>query len=168
MRRDWSWNNCSAKIKIMREYIGIVGLVIGVIAVGIAIFQGNIRDAVTTPEPEVQDERSIKELAIGAGKKILADKLRENQEDQVPQPTSTPEKSGIFSGVSDKYDSVALIYAVLGFIAMVLGIVSWVKKDHIRISGGAISLGLMAIAWQYVLIGVTIAIIIFILANLSA
>jgi hypothetical protein len=70
--------------------------------------------------------------------------------------------------VSEKYDSVALVYAALGFLAMVLGIVSWVKKDHIRISGGAISLGLMAVAWQYVLIGVTIAIIIFILANLSA
>ncbi len=152
----------------MKGYIGIIGLVIGVIAVGIAIFQGNIRDVVSPPEPEVQDERSIKELAVEAGKKMLVDKLREKQTDSMPQRPSVSEKTGFFSGVGEKYDSVALVYAVLGFLAMVLGIVSWVKKDHIRISGGAISLGLMAVAWQFVLIGVTIAIIIFILANLSA
>ncbi len=152
----------------MREYIGLMGLVIGTIAVGIAIFQGNIRDVVSPPEPEVQNERSIKELAVDAGKKMLADRLREKQENPVPPPTSNSEKSGMFSGVSDKYDSVSMVYALLGFIAMVLGVVSWVKKDHIRISGSAISLGLMAVAWQYVLIGVTIAIIILIIANLSA
>jgi hypothetical protein len=152
----------------MKRYIGIIGLVIGVVAVGIAIFQGNIRDVVSPPETEVQDERSIKELAVEAGKKMLVDKLREKQTDPMPQRPSLSEKNGFFSGVSEKYDSVALVYAALGFLAMVLGIVSWVKKDHIRISGGAISLGLMAVAWQYVLIGVTIAIIIFILANLSA
>jgi hypothetical protein len=152
----------------MREHIGVVGLILGVIALGIAIFQGNIRDLVSPPEPEVRDERSIKELAIGAGKKVLADKLREKQGDPVTQTPAKAEKNGLFSGISDKYDGVALAYAVLGFVAMVFGIISWVKKDHIRISGGAISLGLMAVAWQYVLIGVAIAIIILIIANLSA
>jgi len=61
-----------------------------------------------------------------------------------------------------------MVYAGLGFVAIVLGVVSWVRKDHIRISGGAVALGLMAIAWQYVLIASGIAIIIFILANLQA
>jgi hypothetical protein len=153
---------------MIKNYIGITGLIIGIIAVGIAIFQGNIRDVVSPPKPVVQDERTIQQLAMEAGKKILADKLREMQKDPVPQLPSTPEKSRIFAGVSDEYDSVAMVYAVMGFIAMVLGIVSWMKKDHIRISGGAISLGLMAVAWQYVLVGVTIAIIILIIANLSA
>jgi hypothetical protein len=152
----------------MKKYIGVIGLILGLIAVGIAIFQGNIRDQVSPPEPKVQDTRTIKELAIGAGKKILADKLREKQEDPLPHHTVEPKKNGLFSGVSDKYDAVALIYSVLGFLAMVFGIISWVKKDHIRISGGAISLGLMAVAWQYVLIGVTIAVIILIIANIGA
>ena len=152
----------------MREYIGVVGLVLGVIAVGIAIFQGNIRDFVSPPEPEIQDERSIKELVIGAGKKLLADKLREKQENPVMQSPAQTEKNGLFRGISDKYDRVAMIYAVLGFSAMVLGVISWVKKDRIRISGGAISLGLMAVAWQYVLIGVVIAIIILLIASISA
>ena len=153
----------------MREYIGIIGLVLGVIAVGVAIFQGNIRDIVSPPEPVVQDERSIKDLAIGAGKRIVTDKLREKaDEPATQQPQEEPKKSGLFSNISDKYDRVSMVYALLGFAAMVLGVISWVKKDHIRISGGAISLGLMAVAWQYVLIGVTIAIIILIIANISA
>jgi hypothetical protein len=151
----------------MRKYMGIIGILMGLIAVGIAIFQGNIRDRVSPAKPEVQEEKSIKDLAVGAGKRMLTDMLREKQEDPVSQPASTPEKRGLFSGVSDKYDSVSMVYVVLGFIAMVLGIASWVTKDHIRISGGAISLGLMAVAWQYVLIGITIAIIIFVIANLS-
>lgn len=153
----------------MRKYIGVVGLIFGVIAVGLAIFQGNIRDFISPPEPLVEDKRSIKELAFAAGKKVLADKLRKTADGPAkPQPQVEPKEEGLFSDIRSKYDPVSLVYALLGFAAMVLGVISWVKKDHIRISGGAISLGLMAVAWQYVLIGVTIAVIILILANLSA
>lgn len=161
--------NIYAKQAIMRKYIGVAGLILGVIAVGVAIFQGNIRDFISPPEPLVQDKRSIKELAFAAGKKVLADKLRETADGpSKPQPQVESKKDGLFVDISSKYDPVSLVYALLGFAAMVLGVISWVKKDHIRISGGAISLGLMAVAWQYVLVGVTIAVIILILAILSA
>lgn len=55
----------------------------------------------------------------------------------------------------------------LGFLVMILGVISWIEKDHIKIASGAISLGLMAVAWQFVLIGVVIGITIIIVGNLS-
>ena len=56
----------------------------------------------------------------------------------------------------------------LGFLAMVLGITSWVRKDHIRLSGGAVAVGLVAVGWEYVLVGLLIAIVILVVANFSA
>ncbi|MCB1226434.1 MAG: hypothetical protein KDK99_11520 [Verrucomicrobiales bacterium] len=144
----------------MKQVIGILGLTFGVIAIGVAIFQDNLRE-ITSPPPE---ERSLKELAVSAGKKFLADKLLEDR-----SPPAPPEKaSGLFSGISNRYDAVAMVYAVMGFAAMILGLISWIRRDHVRISGGAVALGLMAVAWQYVLVGVGIAVVIFLLANLSA
>ena len=147
----------------MKHAFGILGLVFGVLAIGVAIFQENLREVVAPPPVIVEEDRSFKELAIGVGKKMLAEKL-----DGVEAPSPKSEETGWFSGLDEKYDSVALIYAFLGFIAIVLGVVSWARRDHVRISGGAIALGLMAVAWQYVLVGIGIAIIIFILANISA
>ena len=131
----------------MKHSIGIIGLVIGLIAVGLAIFQDDLR-----PKP------TLKELAVEASKKVLSENILKKGEGKESSIVSPPASR----------DGVYLSYMILGFIAMILGIVSWVKKDHIRISGGAISLGLMAVAWQYVLIGVAIAVVILIIANFGA
>ncbi|HEX2861677.1 MAG TPA: hypothetical protein VHN79_08555, partial [Lacunisphaera sp.] len=65
------------------------------------------------------------------------------------------------------FHPVRISYTLLGLAAMSLGTVSWIKKEHIRMSGGAVALGLVAICWQWVVIGVCIAAVIFVLANLS-
>ncbi|MDF1739819.1 MAG: hypothetical protein P1U86_11725 [Verrucomicrobiales bacterium] len=135
----------------MKHRIGIIGLVVGLIALGLAIFQDALR-----PQPP---EPTLKEVASEAGKKFLTEKFLSPESDS--QPIAEPRVVAL-------YDGVDLTYMILGFIAMILGIFSWVKKDHIRISGGAISLGLMAVAWQYVLIGVAIAVVILIIANFGA
>ena len=141
----------------MKHKIGIIGLIVGLIAVGLAIFQNDLRPQ--QPPPEPKPEPTFKELAVEAGKKVISDKILKKE----AEPPPITEDSLVSS-----HDGVELSYMILGFLAMVLGVVSWVKKDHIRISGGAISLGLMAVAWQYVLIGVVIAVVIIIVANISA
>ena len=141
----------------MKHKIGIIGLIVGLIAVGLAIFQNDLRPQ--QPPPEPKPEPTLKELAVEAGKKVINDKILK-KEVEPPPITEDP--------LVSSHDRVELTYMILGFLAMVLGVVSWVKKDHIRISGGAISLGLMAVAWQFVLIGVVIAVVILILANISA
>lgn len=141
----------------MKGKIGIIGLIVGLIAVGLAIFQNDLRPQ--KPPPEPKPEPTLKELAVEAGKKVINDKILKKEDDPPPIPEDP---------LTASHDRIELTYMTLGFLAMVLGVVSWVKKDHIRISGGAISLGLMAVAWQYVLIGVVIAVVILILANISA
>jgi len=51
---------------------------------------------------------------------------------------------------------------------MVIGFVAWIHKDHIRIAGGAVSFGLIALAWQYAMVGVTIAVAVLVLAMFMA
>lgn len=145
----------------MTKHIGLLGLVIGLVAVGIAIFQDDLRahsaPPPLPPPPPPEKDASFKELAIKTGKKLIETKVL--KEDAAPAPVLEEPKA--------PRDGIALLYMGLGFLAIVLGVVSWVRKEHIRLSGGAVALGLVAVAWQFVLIGVAIAIIILIVSNVS-
>ncbi len=134
------------------KHIGIAGLAVGFIAIAVAIFQDNLREAIGTP---VTPDPTLMELAKDAGKKLIADKFLK----ETPPP---PASSAM------PLDAVQASSTGLGLIAMILGVTSWIRKEHIRVSGGAVSLGLVAIAWQYVLLGMLIAAIIIILANFQA
>ncbi len=134
------------------KHIGISGLVVGFIALTVAIFQDNLREAIGTP---AKPDPTLLELARDAGKQLIADKFLKEED----QPSSKP---------SAPLDPVQASCTGLGLLAMILGVTSWIRKEHIRVSGGAISLGLVAIAWQYILLGMVIAAIIIVLANLQA
>ena len=62
---------------------------------------------------------------------------------------------------------VAVTYIGLGLVAIVLGIVSYIRKESHRVAGMPGALGIVATAWEYVLIGLIIAVDIMILANLN-
>jgi hypothetical protein len=133
----------------MRHRYSIIGLVIGFLAVAVAAFESHLIAAVAPPE----DKRSLGELATEAGKKILKEKvLKEAPAEPPPKP----------------FHPIRIAYTLLGLAAIGFGAVSWIKKEHIRMSGGAVALGLIAICWQWVLIGVCVAVVIFILSLLSA
>jgi hypothetical protein len=134
----------------MRHYFSTIGLILGFIAVAIAAFETHL--VASEPAPPVH-ERSLKELAVDAGKAILKEKVLK---EEAPPPEAKP------------FHPVRIAYMLLGLGAMGFGIFSWIKKEHIRMSGGAAALGLMAICWQWVLVGVCIAIVIIVLANISA
>lgn len=132
----------------MRHRISIIGLAVGFFAVGLAAFESHLVAAAPPPE----DKRSLGELATEAGKKLLKEKvLKEEPTEPLPEP----------------FHPVRITYMLLGSAAIGLGTASWIKKEHIRMSGGAVALGLVAVCWQWVLIGVCIAVAIFLLANLS-
>lgn len=132
----------------MRHRYSSIGLIVGFLAVAVAAFESHL--VASNPPPE--DKRSLGELATDAGKKILKEKiLKEGPVEPPPKP----------------FHPVRVSYMLMGLAAMGLGAVSWIKKEHIRMSGGAVALGLVAICWQWVLIGVCIAVVIFLLAHLS-
>jgi hypothetical protein len=126
-----------------------MGLIVGFVAVAVAAFEGHL----ITAEPRAEDRRSLRELATEAGKRILKEKILEEA------PADTPPKS---------FGPVRITYTVLGLAGMCLGAVSWIKKENIRMSGGAVAVGLVAVCWQWVLVGVCIAVVVFILAQLSS
>ncbi len=136
---------------IIRNYLGVIGLTVGLIAVAIAIFQNDLRP----PEPE--DNRTLTEVAGEATKKLIREKIL--KEEPESPPVADHEK---------RHDFIAITYMSLGFLAMVFGITSWVRKDHIRLSGGAVAVGLVAVGWEYVLVGLCIAVIVLVFANFSA
>ncbi len=124
----------------MKNKIGTIGIVIALIAVTIAIFQEKLR----TENAPV--EASITTRVINKGAEIIGVKNNAS---------------------SEYYDLVSYSYIGLGILALILGIVSYLQKENHRFSGMAGALGVIAIGWEYVLIGIVIAVIIFILANLD-
>jgi hypothetical protein len=68
---------------------------------------------------------------------------------------------------TERHDFVAVTYIGLGLVAIVLGVVSYIRKESHRVAGMAGALGIVAIAWEYVLIELIIAVVILILANLN-
>ena len=132
----------------MRHRFAIIGLIVGFLAVGVAAFESHL---VAKSRPS-EDKRSLRELTTEAGKKMLKERvLKEEPVAPAPKP----------------FHPVRIVYSLMGLAAMGLGAISWIKKEHIRMAGGAIALGLIAICWQWVLIGVCIAVVIFLLSMLS-
>lgn len=132
----------------MRHRYSFIGLIVGFLALAVAAFESHLAAA----EPPAEDRRSLRELATAAGKKVLKEKvLRETPAEPAPKP----------------FHPIRITYTLMGLVAMGLGVVSWIKKEHIRMSGGAVALGLVAICWQWVLIGVCVAVVVFLLAHLS-
>ncbi len=133
------------------KYFGVIGLIIGLLALTTAVFQGDLRAAF---KPANDD--SLKFLAIKAGKSLIKRKVLGQQQPDVLERVA-----------NDTHDMIQIIYMALGLLAIIFGIISWLNKEHIRMSGVVISLGLVAIAWQYVIIAVIIAILILIISNLG-
>ena len=124
---------------IEKNVIGIIGILIALAAIGVAIFQDGLR-----PPPEPAATR-IRQQAISKGAQILGIKLEQ----------------------SKQMDWVMATQYSLGFIAIILGVFSWVRKENHRISAVAASLGIVAIAWEYVLMAVGFAVLIMILDSFS-
>ncbi len=123
----------------MKNRIGLIGILIALTGIGVAIFQDDLR-----PEKPSAAEQ-IKDLAVSRGIELLGGHVEKRRE----------------------RDLVQLTYLGLGFIALVLGVVSFLRKESPQVAGAAGALGVIAIGWEFVLIGIIIAVIILILAYFS-
>jgi len=124
------------------------------LALAMAVFQADIRATVkSAPAPEP----SLGELAIDAGKHLIREKF-----------LGQKEKAPISNTSSDNlHDWVQIIYMSLGVIGIFLGIISWINKENMRISGSAVSLGFIVAAWQYTVIAIGIAVVIILVSYLA-
>jgi hypothetical protein len=122
-----------------KNLIGLIALIIGLAGIGLAITYQEIK-----PPPKT---------IISAAKDIFN------------SITGKPEMSS--DQKTDISNVVRIFYLIFGFSAMGMGIVSWIRKDTKRLSFAAISTGIVAVSWEFVLIGVVIAVVIFILFNID-
>ena len=92
----------------MKHNFGTYGIIVGLLALCIAIFQNDLRP--DDPVPIEQAEPTLKELAVEASKKLIKDKILK-QETPSEAPT-IPSK--------EEHDGIQLTYMAVGFLAIVL------------------------------------------------
>ncbi len=120
----------------MINKIGIVGIIFAFLGIVTAIFQDDIRSGLQSVDAPLSAQVLEKSKVLLLGKK-------------------------------EEYarDKVDYAYSILGLIALTLGVVSYLQNENHRISSSAAALGIVAIAWHYVLIGVVIAVVILLLGS---
>jgi hypothetical protein len=133
----------------MKHPFAVTGFTIGILAVGTAAFEQHLSSP--NPREQTEDSRSVGQLAGEAAKRLLKEKfLKPEPQFQVPE----------------KFPPARVAYTLLGVAAIGLGTFSWVRKEHVRLASGAAALGLLAVYWPWVMVGVMLAVLLFLLANL--
>jgi hypothetical protein len=123
----------------MKNAIGLTGIGIALIGLCLAVFQDDLR-----PDPP-----------------SVSTQLRERV------TVAISDLAGVQANRAESRDWVAVSYVALGLLALIAGVASFVRNENHRIAGMAGALGVVVIAWEYVLVGVIIAVVVFILANLN-
>lgn len=119
-----------------RSTIGFIGIAIGAVALLMAIthfWMGSI-----SPQPSVEKTVAEKAVAI-KNATIAALKGKKVEEEAAPRSIDADQALRIATGF-------------LGGLAMILGVVSFARKEPLRVGGGAAFLGGAAIAFQFAVI----------------
>lgn len=135
--------------------LGLIGTVLGLVALGVAVFHfffGPI-------EPPPPIENVVAETTIKLKEAITLKLQGREYEAPVQGKALGPDKMVEYSVI------------ILGFVAIVLGVIGFVQREEWRPSGMALVLGSGAIAFQFavVVVGALLAVILigFILSTLN-
>ena len=133
---------------IKHRKLGLIGTILGLIALGIAFFQFFLGPIEKPPEiEEVIAEKTIKiKEAISA--KIKGQEYKSTNEEVRFGP--------------DKIVELSVI--ILGFVAIVFGVMGFIQKEQLRPSCSAIALGVGAVTFQVAVVIAAAIIFVFILA----
>ena len=119
-----------------RSTIGFIGIAVGAVALLMAIihfWMGPI-----SPQPSM--EKTVAEKAVAIKNATIAALKGEKIEEKV-----APRNIDLDQGVR-------IATSVLGGLALILGVVSFAKREPLRVGGGAAFLGGVAIAFQFAVI----------------
>ena len=62
--------------------------------------------------------------------------------------------------------ALRVIGAVLAFLGLGSATVAWIRREHVRVWLAALALAVVAMAWEYALLGVAVALILLIVGSL--
>ena len=119
-----------------RSTIGFVGIAIGAVALLVAI--AHFWMGPLSPQPSV--EKTVAEKAVAIKNATIAALKGEKTEENAPPSTI------------DLDQGVRMATSILGGLAVILGVISFAKREPFRVGGGAAFLGGAAIAFQFAVI----------------
>lgn len=125
-----------------RSPFAMTGLVIGVLALGGALahfWLGPI-----DPPPPLEEVVAEKAAAI---KDRFVAKLKGEEADAAAVEETLAEEA-----VSDRDHRVRSVTSLLGFVALVLSVVGFVRREDLRVAGSAAALGGGAAAFQFLIV----------------
>jgi hypothetical protein len=147
----------------MRYPLPLLAFILAFAGVCMAAFQNNFPGQ-PEPEPPEPPARSWKAVASDAAKKVVEEKILGKEPPPKPEPKKKP-KDDFFGGMPLR--PYQIIYTSLGLVAIGLGSYSWTRRIQTRLCGAAVAMGLTAVAWQWALLGVGLAIALLIIAKLN-
>jgi hypothetical protein len=124
---------------LRRNVIGLVGICIALVGVAVAVFQDDLR---ANPSLTTQVRERVGETVA--------------------------EIAGVESEPAAPRDWVTMTYLALGLAALAAGVASFLRHENQRVSGMAGALGIIVVGWEYVLIGVLVAVVLLIIMNIGA
>ncbi len=144
----------------MKYKFGILGILISMLAIGVAAFQDELRPGTkSTNKERGTEQQELKSRVFKSGVSFVASRaglrtgtLETKQEAAVPGNT---------------IDYIRLSYMGLGLIALLFAVISLLKKEGWRMAGTAGALAIAAISWHYILWWLGIVIIVLVLTNLD-
>ena len=162
-----------------RHIVGILALLVGITALGLAVIPGialdrplalpaehHERPAPPKAEPEKGVTFRFKKWSVtfGGGKK--------DADANAAAPNAPQAVDEQLRGERDRLLKWFTISAVsCSLIGLVLGPISWVREKQPAISGSAIAISCFAILWQYIIIGivvgVAVAVFLIVLSHLA-
>ncbi len=131
-----------------KSKIGIIGVIIGSIALLLALF--HFYAGPFAPQPKLEQTIAEKAVAIRDAT-VAALKGKEVKEEK-------------WSSKWDADKIIDVITALLGGIAIIIAVVAFIKNESLRVAGGAAVLGGGAIAFQFLALALGAIIIAIILA----
>jgi hypothetical protein len=124
-----------------RSLFGAVGLLFAFLGLAFAVLPP-FADQMMQPPP-----KPLKQEIAEVGAELIK-KLKEDVKPALQQPPPAKQLS---------WPVVFLVVATAGgLVGIVLGVISWIRREDHRISGTAVAVGVGAITWAYLLVGAAI------------
>jgi hypothetical protein len=129
----------------LRNYSPLFAFILALVSLSMAALDQHFQSHARPTE----DKRSLSEVAAAATKRILKEKVLKEES---PKPVKAA-SSGL-----------RLASVGVGLLSFALAAISWVRKEHARLSGTAAAIAILGICWEWVLVGVGIAFLFLILS----
>ena len=160
-----------------KHILGILALLFGITALGLAVIPGIILDRALPFAPKHRDEPvppaaepeggvtlRIKKfsISIGGGKKDT------NKNDQPAQDIRRAVEAENQRHRDRLFKWFSISAASCALIGLTFGPIAWAKEKQPALSGSAIGISCLALTWQYIVIGLAVGVAIAVLLTVLA